>query len=164
MTHRIANPPAEGAAELPQLNENIAEYVKPDKELFEEAAPEVSAFEEAFKLEYVNEDENRKRQRIYWRDIIQREEQKNAEEAKQEAEEDRVARIKGAKGDGHQGEDEGVVKEIKSVDPVGDFLKMVNDRRTDRVADAISQMQVMITNFVKHSLKGDLYDKALKCL
>ena len=113
----------------------------------------------------MNEDENRKRQRVYWRDIIQREEQKNAEEAKQEAEEDRIARVKGAKGGPHHGEeDEGVVKEIKSVDPIGDFMKMVNDRRTDRVADAISQMQVMITNFIKHSLKGDLYDKALKCL
>jgi hypothetical protein len=64
------------------LNEAIADYVKPDKELFEEAAPEVSAFEEAFTLEYRNEEENRKRQRVYWKDIIQREEVKNKEEAK----------------------------------------------------------------------------------
>jgi|LauGreDrversion4_2_1035121.scaffolds.fasta_scaffold1142711_2 hypothetical protein len=43
------------------MNENIAEYVKPDKQLYEQAAEEVSAFEEAFQLEYRNEDENKKR-------------------------------------------------------------------------------------------------------
>ena len=68
--------------------------MKPDKELFENAAQEVSAFEEAFKLEYNNEDENRKRQRVYWRDIIQREEEKNSEDAKQVEEEQRIARLK----------------------------------------------------------------------
>lgn len=54
--------------------------MKPDKELFTAAVEEVSAFEEAFKLEHNNEDENKKRKRIYWRDIIQREELKAAEE------------------------------------------------------------------------------------
>jgi hypothetical protein len=91
VTHRIENPPEVAGAELPPLNENIAEYVKPDKELFEEAKEEISAFEEAFPLTYVNEDENRKRQRVYWRDLIQREEARNAEEAQRQAEEARVA-------------------------------------------------------------------------
>ena len=54
----------------------------------------MSAFEEAFKLEYNNEDENKKRQRVYWRDIIQREEVKTREEAKQIEEEERIARLK----------------------------------------------------------------------
>jgi hypothetical protein len=56
--------------------------VRPDVSLFQRSAEEVSAFEEAFQLEYRNEDENRKKKRIYWRDLIQREEAKNAEEAK----------------------------------------------------------------------------------
>ena len=34
VSHRITHPEL---AELPPLNENIAEYVKPDKELFEAA-------------------------------------------------------------------------------------------------------------------------------
>ena len=54
--------------------------MKPDKDLFEGAAEDVSAFESAFKLEYNKDDENKKRQRVYWRDIIQREEEKNKEE------------------------------------------------------------------------------------
>ena len=166
VTHRISNPPPEPGqvAELPPLNEAIAAYVKPDKELFEQAAEEVSAFEEAFKLEYVNEDENKKRQRVYWRDIIQREEVKNQEEAKQIEEEERIAQLKvEQKGDGFEFKDD-EVKEITSVDPIGDFRKMVSDRKVDRVGEAIGQMQNMIERFVKNSLKGDLFDKALECL
>lgn len=48
--------------------------------MFESAAPEVSAFEEAFELRHNEEDENKKRKRVYWRDIIRKEELKAAEE------------------------------------------------------------------------------------
>ena len=41
---------------------------------------------------------------------------------------------------------------------------MINDRKTDRVGDAIQQMQKLIERFVTHSLKGDLFDKALECM
>jgi ATP-dependent DNA helicase 2 subunit 2 len=147
------------------LNETIAEYVKPDKELFQEAQPEISAFEEAFKLEYNNEEENKKRQRVYWRDIIQREEVKTREEAKQIEEEERIARLKvEQKGDGFEFKDDDVVKEISSVNPINDFKKMVSDRKVDRVSEAITQMQAMVERFIKNSLKGDLYSKAIDCI
>lgn len=100
----------------------------------------MSAFEEAFKLEYNNEDENKKRQRVYWRDIIQREEVKTKEEAKQIEEEERIARLKvEQKGDGFEFKDD-EVKEISSVNPIQDFKKMVSDRKVDRVSEAITQM------------------------
>lgn len=163
VTHRISHPEAQ---ELPTLNETIAEYVKPDKELFQAAQPEISAFEEAFTLEYNNEEENKKRQRVYWRDIIQREEVKTREEAKQIEEEERIARLKvEQKGDGFEfKDDEGPVKEISSVNPIGDFKKMVSDRKVDRVSEAITQMQAMVERFIKNSLKGDLYSKAIDCI
>ncbi|TNV73932.1 hypothetical protein FGO68_gene16167 [Halteria grandinella] len=167
VTHRIANPPEVAGTELPPLNQAVADYVRPDKELFEEAKDEVSAFEEAFPLQPVNDDENRKRQRVYWRDLIQREEQKNAEEAKQAAEEARVAAMKdkaNAENGMLPGGPDQEVKEITSVDPIGDFKKMVNDRKVDRVNDAIVQMAAIIERFVKNSLKGDLYEKAIQCL
>ena len=146
------------------MNEAIAEYVKPDKALFQEAQPEVSAFDEAFELKYQQEDENKKKKRIYWKDIIQHEEQKTAEESKQEAEEAKLAKLKiGGGEDGMKfGEEE--VKEISSVRPIEDFNKMVSDRKVDRVGTAISQMQTLIERMVKNSLKGDLYPKALECL
>ena len=33
--------------------------------------------------------------------------------------------------------DDDIVKEISSVNPIADFTKMINDRKTDRVGDAI---------------------------
>lgn len=123
----------------------------------------MSAFEEAFKLEYNNEEENKRRQRVYWRDIIQREEVKNQEEAKQIAEEERIARMKGEPKEGQDDKD-GAVKEISSVNPIADFEKMTNDRKVDRVGDALTQMMNMIERFIKNSLKGDLYQKAIECL
>ena len=60
-------------------------------------------------------------------------------------------------------DDEGGVKEISSVNPIADFNAMINDRKVDRVGDAISQMQKIIERFITNSLKGDLFDKALEC-
>lgn len=126
--------------------------------------PEVSAFEEAFELRYNNEEENRVKKRIYWKDIIKREEQKAKEEEKQIEEEAEAARNKlEQKGDGFEFKDEDV-KEISSVNPVQDFNKMITDRKVDRVGEAIQQMQNMIERFVNNSLNGDLYDKAIECL
>ena len=58
VVHRIQNPESR---EIPQLNENIAEYVRPDRELYTEAQEEVSAFDEAFELRHQAEDENKKK-------------------------------------------------------------------------------------------------------
>jgi ATP-dependent DNA helicase 2 subunit 2 len=116
-------------------------------------------------LEYNNEEENKKRQRVYWRDIIQREEVKTKEEAKQIEEEQRIARLKvEQKGDGFEFKDDDVVKEISSVNPIQDFKKMVSDRKVDRVSEAITQMQTMVERFIKNSLKGDLFSKAIDCI
>ena len=115
-------------------------------------------------MEYNNEEENKKRQRVYWRDIIQREEVKTKEEAKQIEEEERIARLKvEQKGDGFEFKDD-EVKEISSVNPIQDFKKMVSDRKVDRVSEAITQMQTMVERFIKNSLKGDLFSKAIDCI
>ena len=123
----------------------------------------MSAFEEAFKIEYNVDDENKKRQRVYWRDIIQREEAKNKEEAKGIEEEERIAKLKGENKDPFAKDDQ-EVKEISSVNPIGDFEKMTGDRKVDRLDEALPQMMNMIERFVKNSLKGDLYGKAIECI
>jgi ATP-dependent DNA helicase 2 subunit 2 len=50
------------------------------------------------------------------------------------------------------------------VNPIEDFKKMINDRKTDRVHDALRQIQAIIERYVRCSLKGDLYEKAFDCL
>lgn len=76
--------------------------------------------------------------------------------------EEEAARIKG-KGPADD-EDPDAVKQIGSVNPIEDFKKMINDRKTDRVSPAMRQMQAIIERFIRSSLKGDLYDKAFECL
>ena len=45
---------------------------------------------------------------------------------------------------GKDDDDKDVVKEISSVNPIADFNTMINDRKVDRVGEAISQMQKII--------------------
>ena len=137
----------------------------------EEAIDEIQEFEEAFPIEHVDEETSNQqaaKQRVYWRDIIEREEQKAAqetnapEEVKAPLTEAEAARLKGEAKD--DDEDEGAVKQIGSVNPIDDFQKMVNDRKKDRVGEALQQMKAIIERYIRCSLKGDLYEKALDCL
>ena len=41
---------------------------------------------------------------------------------------------------------------------------MINDREIDRVDEALTQMKAIILEFVKHSIQGDVYEKAIECL
>ena len=72
--------------------------------------------------------ENKEKRRVYWKDLIAQEEQK--------AEQRQAEKLKL----GGDRPDDDVVKEISSVNPIADFTKMINDRKTDRVGDAIQQM------------------------
>ena len=41
---------------------------------------------------------------------------------------------------------------------------MVSDRTHDRVSSAISQMREIIDRYIRGSINGDIYDKAMECL
>jgi len=41
---------------------------------------------------------------------------------------------------------------------------MINDRTQDRVGSAIKQMREIIDRYIRGSINGDIYDKALECL
>lgn len=116
------------------------------------------------------EEDPNKKQRITWKDIIEKEEQKIREkqlaESGQQIEvapitEEEAARLKDVKPDD---EDPDAVKQIGTVNPVKDFQKMITDRKVDRVSNALKQMQEVIKTFIRKSLSGDLYDKAFECL
>lgn len=69
-------------------------------------------------------------------------------------------KMKGAIGD----DKDDYVKEIGTVDPLGDFNKMIKNRERDLVKDGLRQIQSVIERFIRSSLNGDLYDKALETL
>jgi len=57
-----------------------------------------------------------------------------------------------------------VPKELSARDPIGDFKKMIGDRKKDRVGEGMDQMERMILKQIHMSSKGDLYEQALECL
>ena len=56
--------------------------MQPDQEIFQNAAEELEEFDNAFEIVQHEEEEgkNDKKQRVYWRDIIAREEEQLVEE------------------------------------------------------------------------------------
>ena len=138
------------------MNQAIQEYLQPDEEIHEGAQEEMEEFDKAFTIVHNEEDKEgaERKQRVYWRDIIEREEQRARAEQGGEQEqpeqvealtESQAARIKEGKGD----EEDDSIKQIGSVNPIDDFKKMITDRKTDRVGDAIKQMQAIIERYVR---------------
>jgi ATP-dependent DNA helicase 2 subunit 2 len=41
---------------------------------------------------------------------------------------------------------------------------MISDRKVDRVEPALNQMKDIIDRYIRGSINGDIYDKALECL
>ena len=81
MIHRAAN----SSQGLPNLNSAILEQIQRDDELFEAAEEEMAEFDDVFDIQ-VNEDQatnKEARKRVYWRDIIEKEEQNQREREKQ---------------------------------------------------------------------------------
>ena len=100
--------------------------------MFEQAQEEIEEFDRQFELEAVEEVEGavKEKKRIYWKDLIAKEESK----LEKKVEEEQAERLKMGKGD----DDDKAKKEISSVNPIGDFKAMINDRKVDRVGDAIN--------------------------
>ena len=157
---------------MPEMNPVIGEYLQQEEEVYANALPEIEEFEEAFEIEHQQEEvDPSKKQRITWKQMIEDEENKlklkmMAEKGIQEnlppLTEQEAARIKENKNP--DDEDPDAVKQVGSINPVDDFKKMISDRKTDRVSTALRQMQQVIERYIRCSLNGDLYEKALECL
>lgn len=142
---------------------------------------EAAEFDEAFEIVDKQEEELKdsegntiRRKRVYWKDIIEMEEKKAKEKAGADSDmqlaevpmtEEEAARVKGYGKDGQPLDPkDNSTKHIGTVDPIADFKTMVNDRKTDRVNSAMTQMRDVIERYIRGSLNGDIYDKALDCL
>ena len=166
--HRIYN--GEDSA-LPEPNQTIQEQSHPEAETLERANQQAEELESAFDLIEENKEEARRRQRrVRLRDIVlsganAEEEKKEVLQEVQPTEEQAVpemsAEDKQRKFDFN---DEEKVDKISSMNPVRDFDKMITDREVDRVEDALKQMREIILEFIRHSIQGDVYEKALDCL
>ena len=142
---------------LPELDPLIAEYVRPNKDLFEKAELSINNAKTSFNLK---ENPIKKAvQKIYWRDMINKEKEKQQQE--QEAgPQKQLSKEKEKDFDFEQD----IVRVISVVNPIIDFQRMITEKHEDLVSNAIGQMTKMITRFINESFQGSLFDKAVDCL
>lgn len=123
-------------APLPPLDPKIENYLRPDKEMFDEAKQQCNEFVNAFNIREV---EVVQKEKTFYVDLI-----------------------KGKPGD-DQDLDE-TVNKISDLNPIGDFYKMINDRKVDRVVLALQQMQDHILKLLDRDFRGNMNAKAIECL
>lgn len=57
-----------------------------------------------------------------------------------------------------------IIKEISTVTPLEDFKKMINEKRMDLVDTALVQIQKMIIQLIRDSVRQNFFEKAMECL
>lgn len=150
VSERITEP----TAPIPEMNENIQQYMRPNIQKFTEATPQIEEFAKQHKL--VQVETKQEKRRIYWKDVIEQEEKKLESLTAEQAAE-RLKMDKDEKPDAN-------IKEIGSINPIADFKRMITDRKQDLVSTALDQMDKLIRRFIDSSMSGDLFDKAIGCL
>ncbi len=159
LNHRAFHPEEE---KLPQVNPEISNYLRPDRNLYERAAKHCKVFATACPLQ-VKSDEDLKKKlkpRVCWKELLSEGLQKTEEMTRAAAYKEQALEGKAEK----DMPDIIPVKKISSVNPVEDFNRMINDKHEDLVKEAIEQMQDVIDTFVQGALMGDMYGRARECV
>jgi ATP-dependent DNA helicase 2 subunit 2 len=135
---------------LPGLDENIGEYLKPDKKLFE-GNKYVTFLPKIFEIKEKQKNEDKKK-RVFWREMINNEILENTGISQKRLEEKLEAHKEEAK------------KNISTTRPIEDFKEMLNYKYSDLTVEAMKQMEEIIIKFIMESFKGSYYVKSMECL
>ena len=130
-----------------EMSERIENYIKVENKVYKK----IEDMEEKIKNEFdliENEIREEKPKREYWNKLL---------EENPELEENLIQKLKNR-------DDEPIVKKISNNHPISDFKEMMNYKKEDLVENAIKQMQGRILEFIKNSVDGSLFEKALECL
>lgn len=135
---------------LPNLDEMIGDYLKPDKKLFENNKY-VSFMPKVFDIKEKEQKEDKKK-RVFWREMIKSEIQEETGVSDKRLEEKLEAHKEEAK------------EKISPTRAIEDFKEMINFKYRDLTVQAIEQMKEIIVKFILESFKGSYYIKAMDCL
>ena len=134
--------------DFPALDEAIANYLIPNKKLFENNKY-ASFLHKMFKIKEKDKIEDKKK-RIFWKEIIQNE--LNTTITQQRIEEKLNAK---------KTEDKTT---ISAITPIEDFKEMIGNKKVDYTVKAMNLMIEMIINFIRDSFKGSYFIKAIECI
>ena len=147
--------------QLPPLDPLIANYVRPDKKLFDKVKMYIDNLAKQFPLK--EQEVKEEKEKVFWRNVYEQE-AKNVEDKMVVEEEQKAEKTDGDKEKFITFEDEERVRNISTNKPVQDFKKMINDKKEDLASSAVTQMVELIKNLIKQSFQGNQYDKAIECL
>jgi len=156
LVHRVFNEDDK----LPPLDPVIANYVRPDKKIFDKAKLNIENIEKVFTLKE-NPKKDKTKSKMFWGEMLA-EAQKKMEEA--ESTEVSVTTEKAADKEKDFDIDKDIVRKISQANPIVDFRRMIHEKAEDLTNSAIEQMIKLIEKFIEESFQGNLYDKALDCL
>ena len=140
------------AKTIPELNINEDESLQsllPNENRFKNNKY-VKHFPKAFPI-VLNEAENEKKKRIFWKDVIKNE---INNELTQEAMEAKLNDEKKPE----------AKKKISALKPIEDFNEMLEYKLEDLTTSAMTLMSEMIEKFIRESFKGSYFIKAIDCI
>ena len=144
---------------LPPLDPVIANYVRPDKKMFDKAKLAIENIDKLFTFKE-NPKKDASKAKMFWSQMLADAAKKMEESAEVESSVTTEIPNKDKEFD----IDQDIVKKISQATPVVDFRKMINERSVDLTDSAIEQMTELIEKFIKESFQGNMYEKALDCL
>ena len=145
---------------LPPLDPTIANYVRPDKKMFDKAKLSIENIEKTFTLKE-NPKKDKNKAKMFWSQMLAEAAKKMETESAEQSETSSVAAGKPEK---DLDIDKDIVRKISQATPVVDFRRMINEKAEDLTNSAIEQMTKLIEKLIEESFQGNFYERALECL
>ena len=130
-----------------ELEKKVEDYIKIEKKVYKNITELEQKIKDQFDLKE-NEIREEKPKREYWNKLLLE---------NPELEQNLIQKLKNR-------DDEPIVKKISMNHPISDFKEMMNYKKEDLVENAVKQLQGRILEFIKNSVDGSLFEKALECL
>lgn len=152
--HRALNPEDPS---LPDLDPVIASYLEPSEEFKARCAPQCIKVKDMFRLEKVEKKKDTAAENVFRTATI--------------GDAERNGELSVSRADYHDETDfsmaslaKGEVTQVGTVDPVGDFRTIINQKDEDRFDEAAKQMRNRILQLVLDSFRDQFFAKALDCV
>jgi len=145
---------------LPPLDPTIANYVRPDKKMFDKAKLNIENIEKTFSLKE-NPKKDKNKAKMFWSQMLAEAAKKMETESTEQSE---TASVAAGKEEKDLDIDKDIVRKISQATPVVDFRRMINEKAEDLTNSAIEQMTKLIEKLIEESFQGNFYERALECL
>lgn len=101
--------------------------------------------------------------KVFWKQLLENDKQHDEEVMEVNVQEEELVQMMAKQKFGFDEKDE-IIKEIRTITPLEDFKKMINEKRMDLVETALFQIQKIIISLIRDSVRQNFFDKAMECI